>query len=179
MTSRIFTLATTMALAGTASLASAQAPERLTPAQVAVACAQPPFLMLQPADAPRIVGSQDVVIRSTFGAPELLVINAGSARGIQINQQFYVRRLFRSAETLHDKVPHAVETAGWVRVVAVNAAMAIASPDPSVFRHARGRFPRAVHCAGADRRRNERLEEIALAHVGTQMGQGWRSPSPR
>ena len=86
-----------------------------------MACAQPPFLMLQPADAPRIVGSQDVVVRSTFGAPELLVINAGSARGIQINQQFYVRRLFRSAETLHDKVPHTVETAGWVRVVAVNA----------------------------------------------------------
>ncbi len=126
---RIFTLAVTVALAGTVSVASAQTPERLTPAQVAVACAPPPILTLAPTDAPRIMGSQDVVARGTFGAPELLVLNAGTARGLQINQQFYVRRIFRTAETLHDKLPHTVHTAGWVRIVAVNAAMAIASPD--------------------------------------------------
>src|SRR4029077_9577908 len=60
---------------------------------------------------------------------ELLVLNAGSARGIQLNQQFYVRRLFRTAETHNDKLPHTVQTAGWVHVVAVNAAMSIVTPD--------------------------------------------------
>ena len=129
MGSRFFTLAATIALAGTAAAASAQSLEPLTNAQVSVACAPPPVLSLEPSDAPRISGSQDTVTRSTFGTPELLVINAGSARGLQINQQFFVRRLFRTAETLHDKVPHTVLTAGWVRIVAVNAAMAIASPD--------------------------------------------------
>jgi hypothetical protein len=118
-----------MALAGTASVALAQSPERLTPAQVSVACAPPPVLTQAPADAPRIMGSQDVVTRGNFGTPELLVINAGTNRGLAINQQFFVRRLFRTAETIHDKLPHTVQTAGWVRVVAVNAAMAIVSPD--------------------------------------------------
>ena len=129
MRSRFFTLAATIALAGTATVASAQAPEPLTAAQVSVACAPPPVLSMEPSDALRIAGSQDVVTRSNFGTPELLVLSAGSARGLQINQQFFVRRLFRTAETLHDKVPHTVQTAGWVRIVAVNAAMAIASPD--------------------------------------------------
>ena len=129
MGSRIFTLATAVALVGTASVALAQTSERLTTAQVAVACAPPPVLSFAPADAPRIMGSQDVVKRATFGSPELLVLNAGSARGIQINQQFFVRRIFRTAETLHDKLPHTVHTAGWVRVVAVNPAMSIVSPD--------------------------------------------------
>ena len=66
---RIFTLAATVALAGTVTVASAQTPERLTPAQIAVACAPPPVLTFAPVDAPRITGSQDVVARGTFGAP--------------------------------------------------------------------------------------------------------------
>ena len=129
MRSQFFTLAATIALVGTGVVASAQAPEPLTTAQVSVACAPPPFLTMEPADAPRIVGSQDVVTKGNFGTPELLVLSAGSARGIQVNQQFFVRRIFRTAETLHDKLPHTVQTVGWVRIVAANPAMAIASPD--------------------------------------------------
>jgi hypothetical protein len=129
MGSRIFTLAVTMALAGTVSAASAQTPEPMTKAQVAVACAPPPVVMTAPADAPRIMGSQDVVQRGTFGTLELLVLNAGSARGIQLNQQYFVRRLYRTAETYRDKLPHTVQTAGWVHVIAVNATMSIVTPD--------------------------------------------------
>jgi hypothetical protein len=133
MGSRIFTFAAAVALAGALSTAAfAQAPEPLTPltkSQMAVGCAPLPDVAVIPAGAPRIVGSQDVVLRETFGTPELLVVNAGTIQGLQVNQQFFVRRLFRTAETHTDKLPHMVQTAGWVRIVAVNDAMAIAIPD--------------------------------------------------
>ncbi len=127
MSSRICTLATTVALVGTVSLASAQT--QLTTSQIAVACAPPPLIVFSPSDSPRITGSQDTVPRSVYGLPELLVINAGTSRGIQVNQQYFVRRQFRTAETHTDKLAHPLITAGWVHIVAANANMALASPD--------------------------------------------------
>ena len=47
----------------------------------------------------RIVGSQDVVYRETFGSPEVLVLNAGTSKDIKVNNLYYVRRLYRTAET--------------------------------------------------------------------------------
>ncbi|HUK32816.1 MAG TPA: hypothetical protein VLV86_02835, partial [Vicinamibacterales bacterium] len=108
MGSRIFTLATTVALAGILStVASAQTPP-LSSSQITVSCAPLPDVQFVPISAPRIMGSQDVVSRSTFGTPELLVVNAGASNGMQINQQYFVRRLFRTAETHTDKLPHMV-----------------------------------------------------------------------
>ena len=46
-----------------------------------------------------------------------------------MNSLYFVRRLLRSAETVHDKLPHTVTTAGWVRIVAVNEKTALASPE--------------------------------------------------
>ena len=134
MRSRIFTLGAVMALSGTVSLASAQtaaqAPQMsMTPLQTAVACAPPPVTTVEPAGAPRIVGSQDVVERGLFGQPEVLVIDAGATRDVQVNRLYFVRRVFRGAETVHDAHPHSVQTTGWVRVVAVNAKTALVSPE--------------------------------------------------
>src|SRR5689334_6461644 len=98
MGSRMFTLATTVALAGTVSAASAQAPINSAPmsqSQVAVACSPPPLVTREPLDLPRVMGSQDVVTRTSFGTPELLVVNVGTNHGMQVNQQYFVRRLFR------------------------------------------------------------------------------------
>jgi hypothetical protein len=111
-----------------ASGAAAQTLEP-TPAQVAVACAPPPIVATVPADATRVIGSQDAVARSLFGAPELLVIGGGTERGLQLGQQYFVRRLARTAKNYRDKLPHQVRTAGWVRVVAVNAATAIVTVE--------------------------------------------------
>jgi hypothetical protein len=130
MGSRIFTFAATVALVGGVSAAAfAQTPGPLTKSQMTVGCAPLPNEGLVPFDAPHITGSQDVVLRSTFGTPELLVVNAGTTRGVQVNQQFFVRRLYRTAATHVDKQPHLVQTAGWVRIVAANADMSIAIPD--------------------------------------------------
>jgi hypothetical protein len=132
MGSRMFTFAATVALAGTVSAASAQAPVTTAPmtrSQIAVACSPPPVVAREPLDLPRVQGSQDVVTRSSFGTPELLVVSVGTNHGMQVNQQYFVRRLFRSAETRFDTFPHMVHTAGWVHIVAVNEEMAIARPD--------------------------------------------------
>ena len=132
MGSRMFTVAATVALAGTVSTASAQAPISalsMSKSQIAVACAPPPVVTREPLDLPRVMGSQDVITRTSFGTPELLVISVGTNHGMQVNQQYFVRRLFRTAETKYDKMPHMVHTAGWVHIVAVNEAMAIARPD--------------------------------------------------
>jgi hypothetical protein len=108
--------------------AQSQSGESLTALQTAVACQSPPVLGTEPTDALRIVGSQDVVGRTTFGMPEVLVLDRGTGR-VKVNDVYFVRRIFRTAETLHDKVAHTVQTIGWVRVVAANAQMSLASPE--------------------------------------------------
>lgn len=112
-----------------ASGAAAQTPETLTPVQIAVACAPPPVLASVPADASHIIGSQDTVKRTVFGTPEVLVVSGGTDRGLSLGQEYFIRRVVRSAETYRDKLPHQVLTIGWLRVVAVNATTAIASVD--------------------------------------------------
>jgi hypothetical protein len=124
---RIITLAAACALA--ASGAAAQTQDELSPAQLAVACAPPPIMATVPGDAARVIGSQDPLSRTLFGVPEQLVVNAGTERGFQLGQQYFVRRLGRTAENYKDKLPHQVRTAGWVRVVAVNATTTIVNVE--------------------------------------------------
>jgi hypothetical protein len=124
---RVITLAAACALV--ASGAAAQTQEELTPAQLALACAPPPIVATIPADATRVIGSQDAVPRSVFGMPEQLVISGGTERGLQLGQQYFIRRLARNAENYKDKLAHQVRTAGWVRVVAVNATTTIVNVE--------------------------------------------------
>jgi hypothetical protein len=58
----------------------------------------------------------------------VLVLSAGTDHGIKVNDMYFVRRLFRGAETINDALPHTILTAGWVRIVSVNEKMALASP---------------------------------------------------
>jgi hypothetical protein len=117
------------ACAFVASGAAAQTVDTLSPIQIAVACAPPPVVATVPAEASRIIGSQDPVARTVFGTPELLVISGGTNRGLTLGQEYFIRRVARTAETYQDKLPHQVLTIGWVRVVAVNAMTTIASVD--------------------------------------------------
>jgi len=116
-------------LAGASSVAAQVPPAgSMTALQTAVACQSPPVLATEPANAIRIVGSQDVVGRTTFGMPEVLVIDAVVGQ-VTVNDVYFVRRLFRTAETLHDKLAHTVQTIGWVRIVAANGLSSLASPE--------------------------------------------------
>lgn len=104
----------------------AMAADRLSPIQIAAACAPLPANAL-PDDALRIIGVQDTVARTVYGRGDLVVIGAGLGRGLQLDQQHYVRREPLTAAR-HEGVSgtRGANTAGWVRIVAVNETTAIA-----------------------------------------------------
>jgi hypothetical protein len=129
---RVVVLAAAGALVASVAAAQTAAPPAeppLTPVQIALACAPPPVVANMPMDASRVIGSQDVAVRSVFGTPELLTISGGTERGLSLGQQYFVRRIFKTAENHLDKLPHQEQTVGWVRIVAVNATTTIASVE--------------------------------------------------
>jgi hypothetical protein len=117
-------------LAATAGLASAQADRPFTPLELAAGCAPPPAFGGAPDGAPRVIGSQDTIAKRLLGARDLLVVDSGTKAGIQLGQQFFVRR-----PSSFGMGPYGRErergstTLGWIRIVAVNESTAIASVD--------------------------------------------------
>jgi hypothetical protein len=100
--------------------------ETLSPLAVAVACAPPPSFDNVPANALRIVGSQDSTPRSLFGDRDLLVVSGGTTAGVQLGQQFFIRRQNMSGGRWAQR---GAMTLGWLRVVAVNDASAVGLVD--------------------------------------------------
>jgi hypothetical protein len=107
--------------------ASAQPSDRmLTPLEAQVACGPPPSFDV-PTDTLHVVGSQDTVGRFVFGGSDVLVLDGGAAKGVQLGQQYFVRRTQIAGE---DRVhPAAINTLGWLSIVAVNDKTAIARVD--------------------------------------------------
>lgn len=110
--------------------AFAQSDAPLSPLALAVACAPPPTWDGAPSGALRVIGSQDTAARGLFGDRDLLVIGGGTAAGVQLGQQFFIRR-----DNIYgaSRVARGSRTLGWLRVVAVNETTAIA-----LVRHACG-----------------------------------------
>jgi hypothetical protein len=70
-----------------------------------------------PLDALRLIGAQDSVGRALFGPGDLVIVGGGTGEGVQLGQQFVVRRLSAG----HGNTGlRALNTIGRVRVVAVN-----------------------------------------------------------
>jgi hypothetical protein len=114
-------------LASSAGVAMAQPGDfPLSPLAHAIACAPPPSLDGAPAKALRIVGSQDTVARTLFGNRDLLVIGGGTAAGVQLGQQFFIRRTMTFGG---NSISRGAKTLGWLRVVAVSESTAIARVD--------------------------------------------------
>lgn len=111
----------------TAAPGRAQSPgDSLSPLAVAVACAPPPSFDDGPAHAPRVVGSQDSAPRALFGNRDLLVVSGGTAAGLQLGQQFFVRRQNTAGGRWAQR---GAVTLGWLRVVAVNETNAVGLVD--------------------------------------------------
>jgi hypothetical protein len=100
----------------------------LTPIETAVACAAPLTTDRSPLNAPRIIGGQDTTSRALFGPRDLLVIGGGTRAGVQLGQQFFVRRANHFGAP-SDRRWQGIRTLGWIRVVAVNDSTAIAMID--------------------------------------------------
>jgi len=141
---RSITFTLGIALAASSALAQTPPPE-LTAAQTEVACAPAPILGVVPADAPFVTGNQDTVTRSLVGDNNQLVISAGTDRGVQFNQRYFVRRIYRTADDSRSKEPHMVTTSGWLHITAVNKTMALAAIDHTCSHILEGDFLEPFH----------------------------------
>ena len=123
----------TLIVTAAAWTASAQTSARpvLTPIQVASACAPPAVLDELPYDPLRVIGSQDPMGRSLFGNRDMLVIGGGTASGLQLGQEYFVRRTIAFGAGERAPRPRTTRTLGWLRVVAVNESTAITTVDHS------------------------------------------------
>jgi hypothetical protein len=119
-------LAAALVLAAVGS-GRAQTAASMTPLEVAVACAPPPTLDTPGGKLLRVIGAQDVVARSEFGNGDLLMINGGTEAGVQLGQQYFVRRANRFGTYGMNALRQGARTGGWVRIVAVNESTSVAS----------------------------------------------------
>jgi hypothetical protein len=108
--------------------AAAQGDAALSPLETAVACAAPVSTDDPSPRALRIIGVQDSTPRALYGPRDLLVIGGGSGAGLQLGQQFFVRRVNRFGSP-SDRRWQGMRTLGWIRIVAINQSTAIAMID--------------------------------------------------
>src|SRR5262249_31281255 len=116
-------------LGALAAPAAAQTDSRLlSTLETKVMCSSPASLTRPAISAPRVMGAQDTTARSLLGSRALLVIDAGTASGLQLGQRFFVRRENRFGGAYGMNALTA-RTLGWIRIVAVDDARAIAAVE--------------------------------------------------
>jgi hypothetical protein len=105
----------------------APAPTDLPADVLALACA--PTLAFEPPTAPlRVTGGQDSFVRRSFHPGDLLTINAGTQQGVEVGDEYYVRRTqVRGNERVSRRAPATIRTTGWIRVYAVDELMSLAT----------------------------------------------------
>ena len=130
---------TTALVALAAGTAGAQTETALTPTQIAIACAPKPSFDGAPDSALHVIGGQDTTPKTEFGTRDLLVVDGGTKAGVQIGQQFFVRRVSRYAPPGHARGRTAT-TEGWIRIVAVNESTAIATVERTCAAISAGNF---------------------------------------
>jgi hypothetical protein len=92
----------------------------LPPEILSLACS-PRATFEVPAMPLRVTGGQDSFVRRIHGPGDLITINAGKKNGIEVGQEFYVRRLQVSDKAIISKdSPGTVRTTGWIKVYAVD-----------------------------------------------------------
>ena len=114
-------LVVTCVCMGARAAGAAELPMRV---QTSARCAVNATTMPEPLDALRIIGAQDPTPKTVYGPRDLLIIGAGTGRGIGLGQQFVIRRatVFGSR---HSVGPRAVGTAGGLRIIAANETTSI------------------------------------------------------
>jgi hypothetical protein len=126
---RIVVAACAAALLPMAALAQVTpAPSAVRDLSRELACG-PRAALTPPSTGIRIVGGAERG-RTIFAIGDTVVINAGSAQGLQAGQEYFARREVhdRFAQAMSDKsVPGSIRTAGWVKLVEVRTDSAIAT----------------------------------------------------
>jgi hypothetical protein len=75
-----------------------------------------------------VSGGQSLEARGTVAPGDLLTVNAGRANGMQVGQEFFVRRVLKDrGQTVSKDTPGTVQTAGWIRIYAIDEEMSLAT----------------------------------------------------
>jgi hypothetical protein len=126
MTSRLITgvVAASAMLAAAAPLAAQRAPgvtgTHLSPEVLSLACA-PRATFEEPATPMRVTGGQDSFVRVMHAPGDLVTINAGKKNGIEVGQEFFVRRVqVHEQARITKDTPGTIRTTGWIKVWAVD-----------------------------------------------------------
>src|SRR6266542_6956295 len=84
-------IATVLLMAAFTPLHAQTGPDALTPGQIALACAPAPAAE-PPAEAPQLLGAQDTLRHTLLDPRDLLIVGGGTQAGLQLGQQFFIRR---------------------------------------------------------------------------------------
>jgi hypothetical protein len=91
------------------------------------ACA-PSLAYEVPAVPLRVTGGQAMGKKVVWAPGDLITINAGRNNGMQVGQEFFVRRLQKERDrSVTRETPGTIRTAGWIRVYAVDDEMSLAT----------------------------------------------------
>lgn len=100
---------------GPAATTTHLSPEVLSLACSISAAVETPMMPL------RITGGQDSFVRRIYAPGDLVTINAGSQNGIEVGQEYYVRRLqVTNLAAVSLDTPATIRTTGWIKVYAVD-----------------------------------------------------------
>jgi hypothetical protein len=130
--SRTRVAATAALLSVTTAVAMAQrgpapAMTNLPPDVLALGCA-PRLAFDLPDQSLRVTGGQDSVVRRAYAPGDLVTINGGVENGIEVGQEYFVRRLQTEANQRPSRAtPGAIRTAGWLKVYAVDKEWSLAT----------------------------------------------------
>jgi len=129
---RIVSLLTVAVAAPAVALAQrspAIAATHVDPAVLAQVCAPVAApAATEPAGTLRITGGQDTQTRESYTQGDFVTLNAGRNQGIQIGQEFFVRRVQTTrGPTAAPQPPRNIRTAGWIKVYAVDDDLALAT----------------------------------------------------
>jgi hypothetical protein len=72
-----------------------------------------------------ITGGQASFTKHSYAPGDLITINAGTDNGIEVGQEYFVRRVQPARASISRANPATVRTAGWVRVYAVDKTMSL------------------------------------------------------
>lgn len=126
---RVFVTAALLAAGGPLLAQTGPAPSatHLDAEVIALACS-PTLAFTAPVPSLLVTGGQDASTRHIFRPGDLITINGGSDNGIEVGQEYYVRRVQgpRGSSTSRT-APATIQTAGWVRIYAVDSAMSLAT----------------------------------------------------
>jgi hypothetical protein len=99
----------------------------LPPEVLGLACA-PRAAYEAPPTPLRVTGGQDATVRRAHAPGDLVTINAGRMNGIEVGQEYYVRRLQTSGRNpVTRRTPGTIRTTGWIRVYAIDDEMSLAT----------------------------------------------------